>query len=361
MTLDSAAADLIARLTDARAKPLHEMTVAEAREMSAAMRGQQGPGPEMARVQDFRVAAAGGSFPVRVLVPVGNPRGVIVYYHGGGWVLGGIEESDLLGRKLAQRSGCAVVLVGYRLAPEYRYPTPVEDSQAGLHWTAQRVPDIAGAPVPLMVAGDSAGGALAAVVSRRSARAGWPRLALQILIYPVTDCDFATTSYTDPANQLLLRAETMAWFWDHYAPDAAARAHPDASPLRAPHLSGLPPAVVITAEHDVLRDEGELYATRLLKAQVPVTFRRFDGQMHGFFAMVDLLTSSDEGLRFVADAIDARLADVGGPEPGTTARSVIKNLKEFIQNERWSYGPSRARRQAGLTWSRHYVGTRARG
>jgi acetyl esterase len=151
------------------------------------------------------------------------------------------------------------------------------------------------------------GGALAAVVSRRAAHSGWPQVALQVLIYPVADCDFSTTSFGDPTNQLLLSAESMVWFWDHYAPDVAARAHPDASPLRAPHLSGLPPAVVITAEHDVLRDEGELYATQLLKAGVPVQFRRFDGQMHGFFTMVGLLPSSDEGLNFVTDAIDAQL------------------------------------------------------
>ena len=139
MALDDATTALLAQLSMARPKPLHEMTPAEAREMSAAMRAQQGPGPEMARVKNTRVKAAGGAFPVRVLVPAEHPRGVVVYYHGGGWVLGGIEDSDLVGRHLAQRTGCAVVLVGYRLAPEYRYPTPVEDSWAALCW-ADRAP-----------------------------------------------------------------------------------------------------------------------------------------------------------------------------------------------------------------------------
>ena len=307
MALDDATTALLAQLSMAGPKPLHEMTPAEAREMSAAMRAQ-GPGPEMARVTNTRVKAAGGSFPVRVLVPAEHPRGVVVYYHGGGWVLGGIEDSNLVGRHLAQRTGCAVVLVGYRLAPEYRYPTPVEDSWAALCWADEHLPGLAGKRVPLIVAGDSAGGNLAAVVARRAAHAGGPQIALQVLIYPVTDCDPDALSYADPENQLLLTAESMGWFWDHYAPDAAARAHPDAAPLRAPVLLGLPPAIVITAEHDVLRDEGELYATQLMKARVPVRLRRFDGQMHGFFTMVGQLPGSDQAIDFFADGVTQQLS-----------------------------------------------------
>ena len=206
------------------------------------------------------------------------------------------------------------MLADYRLAPEYRYPTAVLDAQAALAWAADRMGDIAGGPVPLIVAGDSAGGNLAAVVALL-ARAGGPPLAAQVLVYPVTDCDFATTSYTDPANQLLLTAESMAWFWDHYAPDPAARLHPDASPLRAPVLSGLPPAIVLTAEHDVLRDEGELYATRLIKAGVPVQHRRFAGQMHGFFTMAGVLPGSADGIEFVATALERQLGAALRPHP----------------------------------------------
>jgi acetyl esterase len=308
MALDEATAALLAQLAGTGTRPLHEMTPAEARGLTAALRGQAGPGPEMARVQNARVRAAGGTFPVRVLVPGERPRAVIVYYHGGGWVTGGIDDTDLLGRELAQRTGCAVVLPGYRLAPEYRYPTAVLDSQAALQWAADHLRDIAGAPVPLIVAGDSAGGNLAAVLARRARRTG-PPVALQVLVYPVTDCDFATTSYTDPASQLLVSRDAMIWFWDHYAPVSAARLHPDASPLRAPDLGGLPPAVVITAEHDVLRDEGELYATRLLKAGVPVQHRRFAGQMHGFFTMTGVLPGSSDALDFVARAMDRQLTD----------------------------------------------------
>lgn len=317
MALDDASAELLRQRHSSGARPLHELTAAEARDQSAAVRGHQAPGPELARVEEARVQAAGGSFPVRILIPAESPRGVIVYYHGGGWVLGSVDDSDALGRHLAQRTGCAVVLVGYRLAPEYRYPTAVEDSVAALHWTATRLADIAGAQVPLIVAGDSAGGNLAAVVARRARNSDGPAIAMQVLIYPVTDCDFSATSYVDPANQLLLTAESMAWCWDHYAPEPEARLHPDASPLRAPDLSMLPPAVVITAEHDVLRDEGELYATRLMKAGVPVLQRRFDGQMHGFFSMVGILPASDDAINFVADAIRHHTGD----QNTATARS----------------------------------------
>ena len=314
MALDEATVTLLAQLASTGTAPLHELTPAEARGAAAALRGQAGPGPVMARVQNARVRAAGGSFPIRVLHPVSQPRGVIVYYHGGGWVLGGIDDTDLLGRELARRTGCAVVLPGYRLAPEYRYPTAVQDSQAALRWTADHLGDIADGPVPLIVAGDSAGGNLAAIAAR-AARVTGPPVAAQVLVYPVTDCDFATTSYTDPANQLLVSRDAMTWFWDHYAPDRPARLHPDASPLRAPDLSGLPPAIVITAEHDVLRDEGELYATRLLKAGVPVRHRRFAGQMHGFFTMTGVLPGSAAGLDFVAGALDEQLGDQLGSRP----------------------------------------------
>jgi acetyl esterase len=314
MALDEATAALLAQLADTGTKPMHELTPAEARGLAAALRGQAPPGPDMARVQNARARVAGGVVPVRVLVPGERPRGVIVYYHGGGWVLGGIDDADLLGRELAQRTGCAVVLPGYRLAPEYRYPTAVEDSLAAVRWTADHLIDIAGAPVPLIVAGDSAGGNLAAVVALRARLAG-PAIAAQVLVYPVTDADFSTTSYQDPANDLLLTRESMAWFWDHYAPDPAARLHPDASPLRAPNLSGLPPAIVVTAEHDVLRDEGELYATRLLKAGVPVTLRRFAGQMHGFFTMTGVLPGSADALEFVAATLDQQLGDQLGARP----------------------------------------------
>jgi acetyl esterase len=322
MALDQATTALLEQLAASGARPLHELTPQQAREQTAAMRSAGDPGPELASVRDTRVRVSGGFAGVRVLVPTARPpgdsaRGVIVYYHGGGWVLGALADFDRLGRVLAQRTGCTVLLVDYRLAPEYRFPVAVDDAWAALRWADEHRAELAGTGLadpgaPLIVAGDSAGGNLSAVMAQRARAAGGPAIALQVLVYPVTDGDLDTTSYRDPANQLILSRESMIWFWDHYAPDPEARLHPDAAPLRTVNLSRLPPAVVITAEHDPLRDEGELYATRLLKAGVPVRHRRFAGQMHGFFTMTGLLPGADAAMDYVVAAVDEQLA--GQPE-----------------------------------------------
>jgi acetyl esterase/lipase len=308
MAVDEETAALLAQMAASGARPLHEMTAAQAREFAAAMSVPGDPGPDMTDVRNTRVHTGGGAFPIRILTPCMDPRGVIVYYHGGGWVLGEIDSFDALGRQLAARTKCTVVLVDYRMAPEYRFPTAVEDSWAALLWTAEHLTEAVGVNAPLIVAGDSAGGNLSAVMAQRAKKAGGPVIGLQVLVYPVTDCDINTMSYLDPANQLLLSRESMIWFWDHYAPVEAARTHPDASPLRSTALVGLPPAVVLTAEHDPLRDEGELYATQLIKAGVPVRHRRFASQMHGFFTMLDVLPGARDGLDWVVAAIDDHLA-----------------------------------------------------
>lgn len=305
MALDSATQAMLEQLAAAGGKPLHESTPEEVRAFGKAFADMAGPAPKVSRSEDFSVEVAGGSIPVRVLVPPQGARGVIVYYHGGGWVIGAIDEFDTMARKLAERTSCAVVLVDYRLAPEHRYPTAVDDSYAALCWTAAHLEDITGsADVPLIVAGDSAGGNLSAVMAQRARDRSGPTIALQVLVYPVTDADFSRPSYTDPANQLVLTSEAMVWFWDHYLPDAARRAEPDASPLRAADLSGLPPAVVLTAEHDVLRDEGEAYAEKLQAAGVPVDFKRHAGQMHGFFTFL-VLPGSERGFQQVVKAVRA--------------------------------------------------------
>jgi acetyl esterase len=302
MALDEATAALVARSSGG--PRVHELTVAQARQLeAAATRGAQASPAE-----DSLVTVAGGSIPVRVLRPDGPPRGVIVFFHDGGWVLGGLDECEPLGRALARQTGCAVVCAGYRLAPEYRFPTAVQDAWAALQWAAAHAAGIAGGPVPLIVAGEGAGGGLAAVTARWSAERGGPGLLLQVLVCPVTDCDTGSLSYTDPANQLLLDRDAMTWFWDQYAPEPAARAHPDASPLQAMFLTGVPPAVVVTAEHDVLRDEGELYAMRLAQAGVPAELRRFAGQLHGFLGLTGVLPGSEDGLRYVGEQVARSLA-----------------------------------------------------
>ena len=308
MALDEATAALVA--SESGGPRVYELTVAQARELRRAAFAERHP-EAAARAADALVPVAGGAIPVRLVRPSGAaPRAVIVFYHGGGWVLGGLDECEPVARALASQTGCAVACAGYRLAPEYRYPTAVQDAWAVLCWAAAQAGEIAGAPVPLIVAGESAGGNLAAVVARWSAERGGPAVLLQVLIYPVTDSDTGGSSYTDPASQLLLDRDEMIWFWDQYAPDPAARAHPDASPLQAMFLTGVPPAVIVTAEHDVLRDEGELYAMRLVQAGVPVEHRRFAGQIHGFLGRVGVLPGSADGLGYVSeqitDALDGR-------------------------------------------------------
>ncbi len=306
--LDEATAGFLAELAASGVPPVHAQTPEQARQSGQQMVELYGAGPEMVRAEDLVIDADDGeSIDLRVLVPGERPGGVIVYYHGGGWVLGGLDQFDTLAGKLAERTGCAVVLVGYRLAPEHRYPTAVLDAWTALQWTAANIERIAGDHVPLIVAGDSAGANLAAVVAHKARDERGPELALQVLVYPVTDCDLDTSSYLDPQNQLIVSRETMSWFWDHYVPDRAQRSRPEASPLRADSLAGLPPAVILTAEHDVLRDEGEAYARRLADEGVRVQHKRFDGQMHGFFMLVNILPASDGAIEWIGEAIDQEL------------------------------------------------------
>ena len=305
--LDEPSAKFIAEMAASGLPPLHELTPAQAREAGRQMVELYGRGPEMECVEDVDISTADGdAIKLRILVPEA-PRAVMVYYHGGGWVLGSLAQFDTLARLLAKRTGCAVVLVDYRLAPEHRYPTAHEDAWTALTWAAANVGRIAGADVPLVVAGDSAGGSLAAAVAQRACPAG-PEVALQVLVYPVTDCDLDRDSYLAPGNQLIVSRDTLAWFWELYAPDASKRVRPDASPLRARSLADLPPAVILTAEHDVLRDEGEEYAQRLAEHGVRVEHKRFDGQMHGFFMMVNILPACEAAIEFIGQAIDRELA-----------------------------------------------------
>jgi acetyl esterase len=309
MAIDEATAGLLAQLAESGRQPLHELTPEEGREGMALLSALGGPGPEVAKVYDVQVATADDDqFTVRVLVPDGDIRALVVYLHGGGWVIGNLETHDQVVRVLANRLHAAIVNVDYRLAPEHLFPAAVDDSWAALVWAHEHMAEIAGGPVPLVVMGDSAGGNLSAVVARRARDAGGPQLASQVLIYPVTDADLDTACYLDPENQLLLTRDSMVWFWDHYAPDLADRKHPDASPLQAADLTGLAPAIVLTAEHDPLRDEGEAYAERLALAGVPVTQQRFAGQMHAFFTMVGVLPGSAAGIDYVTEHLGRQLA-----------------------------------------------------
>ena len=300
---------LLAQLAETRDPPMHEGTPALARLAGPVFAGMSGRGPEVAAVRNLRLDTAdGGKIRVRVLMPDEKPRAVIVYFHGGGWVIGDIDlQYDHVGRDLANRTRSAVVLVNYRKAPEHPFPVALDDSWAGLSWAAEHSAEFAVAGAPLIVAGDSAGGNIAAVMTRWARDRGGPQIDYQALIYPVTDCDFDRPSYVAPQNQLMLSRDTMIWFWGHYLPDASARTDPDASPLRAESLAGLPPALVYVAECDPLRDEGVAYAQALRAAGVSVALEEAAGQMHGYFQMANILPGYQAGMTLVADHIDTFL------------------------------------------------------
>lgn len=307
MALDEATTDFLTQMAAAGGPALHEGTPQEGRELTATLGEMFGAGPDVSSVVDEYIPVDEGNILVRIITPNDSPRGVLVYYHGGGWVIGYATEFDTLGRTLAVKTGMTVVLVDYRLAPEHRYPTAVEDSWAALAWVDERRSQLAPGGDSLVVCGDSSGGNLSAIMAQRAKAAGGPAIDLQVLVYPVTDCDLDNETYADAENQLMLSRDSMVWFWDHYAPEAERRTEPDASPSRAKDLSGLPPAVVITAEHDVLRQEGEAYAESLRAAGVQVESKRFAGQMHGFFTMVNVLPGSAASINYVTDAIDKHL------------------------------------------------------
>ena len=282
--------------------PLWELTPEEGRAVVAANNAAIGGGPAVASVRDIVVPGQAGGIPARVYSPAAGAPGVVVYYHGGGWVLGSVDEWDASVRALAVASGCDVLSVDYRLAPEHVFPAAVDDAYDALVWAAESLAD----GRPLVAAGDSAGGNLATVCALRARDTGGPALALQLLVYPVTDHDLDRKSYHKyDGNELILNRRDMAWFWEHYVPDPAARANPYASPLRATDLSGLPPAYIVTAEHDPLRDEVFAYADRLRAAGVPVEHRHYGEEIHAFFTFVNLLDDADKAVSEAGAAIRA--------------------------------------------------------
>jgi acetyl esterase len=238
-------------------------------------------------VQDLTVPGGpAGRVPVRVLRPEAYPGALpaILYLHGTGWVFGSKQTHDRLIRELCAGTGCAVVFPSYDLSPEARYPAAIEQGYAVLTWFAARGAEAGIDGSRIAVAGDSTGGNLAAAITLMAKQRSGPELAAQLLFYPVTDASFGTASYSQFADGYYLRRDTMQWFWDQYIPEPGQRSHITASPLRATvqQLSGLPPALVITCEADVLRDEGEAYADKLRQAGVTVTAVRYHGIVHDF-------------------------------------------------------------------------------
>jgi acetyl esterase len=289
--------------------PLHRQSVTQARafhtEDAAPLNGEPVP---VAAVADRAVPGPGGDLPVRVYTPEGEPPfPIVVFFHGGGWVVGTLDTYDPLCRALAAAVPAVVVSVDYRLAPEHRWPAAVEDAYAATLWASRHAAELGGAQHRLAVAGDSAGGNLAAVVALGARDRGGPAIAFQLLVYPALDAAGDTGSWREYADGFYLTAAGMRWYWDHYLGGADGAA-PDASPRRAAFLGGLPPALVVTADHDVLRDEGEAYAARLREAGVAADVRRVEGVVHGFFRWRAVTGAADAALQEAAAALRSALA-----------------------------------------------------
>src|SRR5262245_10270540 len=285
--------------------PMETLSVADARTLMAAMATDRPPGPEVGDVVDGVLRGAAGPLAYRRYRPASpGPHPIVVYFHGGGWVLGGLDSDDPFCRDLCVRSDAIVVSVDYRHAPEARFPAAVDDGFAALGWIAANAAALGGKPERLAVCGWSAGGNIAAVVCQMARDAGGPHIAGQVLVTPVADCDLTRSSYAENGEGYGLTTSLMRWFWDNYA-DPADRENPKASPLRAADLSNLPPALVVTCEFDPLRDEGIAYADALAAAGVDARHLPCRGQIHTSVPSVDMILSA-AGARAAVGAARAR-------------------------------------------------------
>lgn len=300
---------MLEQLAAAGGPQLHEMTPQEARN-TYRMLAALSPGEEVHQVDDRHVRTDAGDLGVRVYTPVqavATAAPLLVWFHGGGWVIGDLETADAVCRALANRSGAVVVSVDYRLAPEHPFPAAPDDAMAAVLWAVENTDLLGADPGRVAVGGDSAGGNLAAVVAQRCRDEFGPALAFQLLVYPVTDLTLSHPSVSANGEGYLLTRTGLEWFRACYLGEGDP-AQPWCSPLYAKDLSGLPPALVVTAELDPLRDEGEAYAARLREAGVAVDLVRWEGQIHGFFSMLGILDDASAAIDHAGRALRSALA-----------------------------------------------------
>jgi acetyl esterase len=299
VVLDPDAAAVFKAFQEAGRPPYETVSPVEARELYLKGRSVTNPEPpELESVKPLAIPSPAGSIPARIYTPTksrkaGGLAPALVFFHGGGWVIGDLDSHDVVCRKLADEGELIVISVDYRLAPEHKFPAAVEDAIAATQWIADHASELGVDAARLMVGGDSAGGNLAAVVAISARDGHGPAIAGQVLIYPATDFAMTHASHREPETSILLTHSVIKWFRDHYLTGAADVHDWRASPARATALVGLPPAYVLTAGADPLRDEGCEYAGRLKQAGVAVTYRHFPGQFHGFFTMGKLLQQAN--------------------------------------------------------------------
>lgn len=297
MPLHPQAAALLKSLSTADARPLSQQTVAEARRGAYGFLDLFGPPEPVASVEHHFVPGPTADLPVRVYRPETAGDGAapaLVYFHGSGFVISNIGIFDSPSRALANRTDCVVVAVNYQKAPEHPFPVPFDDAYAATQWVVENAGDLGIDPDRVGVIGDSAGGTLAAAVCLKARDLDGPAIAAQILVHVPTQFGVETPSMRDNATGLLLEADDMRWFADHYLRRDDDKAHPYAAPMAAVSLAGLPPALVVTAEYDVLRDDGEAYARRLREDGVPVTYTCYPGMIHAFYGMTRQLDAASE-------------------------------------------------------------------
>jgi acetyl esterase len=285
--------------------PLHELSPVAARNRALPPE-LAGPEERVHRVEDRRVPGPDAPIPVRVYAPADGRRPGLVYFHGGGFVIGNLDMSDRTCRALANASGCVVVSVDYRLAPEHRFPAAVADALAVTSYVASHGEEFGIDARMLAVGGESAGGNLAAVTALRGREAGAPRLSFQLLVCPLVDFDDDSPSMQEFGDAHFLTREALEYFAGHYLASTADRGHPHASPLRA-DVAGLPPAFVITAECDPLRDQGEAYVERLQAAGVRVSHKRYEGMIHPFLSLAGIVDGGRAAINDAAAALRAEL------------------------------------------------------
>ena len=315
MKLDPGAALVLDLIAKSGRPPYETMTPEQAREAYIASRAASTEPPqEVDRIEPLEAMGPHGPIPMRHYRPAGSGDAVLpllVYFHGGGWVLGNIDTHDGLCRSIANRSRCAVISVDYRLAPEHKFPAAVDDAIAATEWIYAHADELRIDPARVALGGDSAGGNLAAVTALDEKARGLSRLRALLLIYPAVDFSFNTQSHEDFAEGHLLTRGFQEWFHRHYLRSDADRADWRASPLRAPDLSGLPSTIFLTASHDPLRDEAEDFARRLVEAGVTVTVTRALGQIHGFLPMEKLIPAAKPVVRELADRLAFELRPNG--------------------------------------------------
>ena len=310
MSLHPVYIEKLHQLHEAAAPPLSEVPVELSRQMYRTMQPER---PELVvhSVEDMNIPGSAGDIPVRIYRPSNSSDlPIALMYHGGGWVIGDLTTADGQSREICRNAQAIVISVDYRLAPENKYPAAVDDCYSALEWVHENAASIGGDSSRIAVVGDSAGGNLAAVVAQKAQDEEGPSICFQLLVYPVTDGSrFDTASYKQNAYGYMLTRDAMKWFWEQYA-DPDDRLKASASPLLADSLKGLPPAVVLTAEYDVLRDEGEAYGNRMKEAGVDVEIVRCEGMIHGFIGETNVVEPARKAIAQACGRLSSAFAGV---------------------------------------------------